>query len=379
GIGDRVLLETSARLRRVLHDEGVLARLGDDEFAAMLPRLASPYDAEDLARRICKALSAPYAFGEDTVHLTASVGVALARGLSTSDELLLQADVAMHRAKAEGQNRFRFYSSDLVLHLSRRRNVETGLRRALEAQEFALVYQPFVNLISHSVVGAEALIRWQRPGHGLVNPEEFIALAEESGLIVPIGAWALTAACLQAQRWAKAGKALRVAVNISARQLQDRGFVSVIEDALAQSGVDPATIGLEITESVAIADHLATRSVLQRCRGLGLRIALDDFGTSYSSLAYIRDLPIDTIKVDRKFVDSLPADRTSAAITRAIIAFGSSLGFDTLAEGIETVEQEHWLAREGCRTAQGYLFSKPMPADGFDTWLTAWPHRSTVA
>ena len=376
--GDRILLDASARMRGIIRGDAVLARLGDDEFAVLLPRLSSRYAGEYVARRICEALSAPFIVGEETVHLSASVGVAIAEDDARTDELLLQADVAMHRAKDDGRNRFRVYSSDLALQVSHRRRLETGLRKAIANQEFTLAFQPFVNLISRSVVGAEALIRWQRPGFGLVNPDEFIGLAEESGLIVPIGSWALAAACAQAQHWSTMGMALRVAVNISARQLQDPSFLSEIEEALAQSGVDPSMIGLEITESVAVVDLLATRRILQHCRDLGLRIALDDFGTSYSSLAYIRELPIDTIKVDRRFVEGLPADRTSAAITRAIIAFGTSLGFDTLAEGIETLEQEHWLAREGCRTAQGYLFAKPMPPEAFEQWLSVWPHRSTV-
>ncbi|HVA38184.1 MAG TPA: EAL domain-containing protein [Candidatus Dormibacteraeota bacterium] len=378
GVGDRVLMEASSRLRRAVRGEATLARLGDDEFAVLLPRLNAPLEAERAARHICGVLAAPYAIGDERVHLTASVGVAICEDSLTRDDLLLRADVAMHGAKRDGRNRFCFYNNDLALHLSRRRELENGMRAAIARQEFYLAYQPIVNLISHAVVGAEALIRWNRPGHGIVRPDDFIGLAEESGLIVPIGAWTLTTACAQAQRWASLGMALRVAVNISARQLQDAAFISEIEDALAQSGVDPTLIGLEITESVAIGDLLATRSILQRCKDLGLRVALDDFGTSYSSLAYLRELPIDTIKVDRRFVEGLPADRTSAAITRAIVAFGTSLGFDTLGEGVETVEQERWLAREGCRTAQGYLFAKPMPAEEFEAWLAAWPRRSAV-
>ncbi|TAM76634.1 EAL domain-containing protein [bacterium] len=377
--GDRILLEASARMRGIVRGDAVLARLGDDEFAVLLPHLSSRYAAEHVARRICEALAAPFIVGDETVHLSASVGVVITKDHTHTDELLLQADVAMHRVKDDGRNGFRIYSNDLALQVSRRRRLETGLRKAIANQEFTLVFQPFVNLVSHSVVGAEALIRWQRPGFGVVNPDEFIGLAEESGLIVPIGSWALAAACAQAKHWSALGMALRIAVNISARQLQDPSFLSEVEEALAQSGVDPSMIGLEITESVAVVDLLATRRILQHCRDLGLRIALDDFGTRYSSLAYIRELPIDTIKVDRRFVEGLPADRTSAAITRAIIAFGSSLGFDTLAEGIETAEQEHWLAREGCRTAQGFLFAKPMAPAAFEQWLDAWPHRSTVA
>ncbi|TAM62287.1 EAL domain-containing protein [bacterium] len=376
--GDRILLETGSRLRGILSDDTVLARLGDDEFAALLPHPSTRYAVEYAARRICRTLAEPYVVGEEQVHLSASVGAVISNGHIDAEELLLQADVAMHRAKDDGRNRFRFYSDALAAQVSRRRHLETGLRRALEAQEFTLVYQPFVNLVSHAVVGAEALIRWNRPGIGVAAPAEFIGLAEESGLIIPIGAWALATACLQAKRWNDAGKALRVTVNISARQLQDPQFLSDLDDVLGETGADPTTIGLEVTESVAITDLLTTRRVLQHCRDLGLRIALDDFGTSYSSLAYIRELPIDMLKVDRRFVEGLPTDRTAAAIARAIIAFSTSLGFDTLAEGIETEEQESWLAREGCRIAQGFLFAKPMAVDAFEQWLERWPHRSTL-
>jgi diguanylate cyclase (GGDEF)-like protein len=370
--GDAILVEAAQRVARSVREEDLAARLGGDEFAVLVTEISGPDDARELAQRICSVLSAPFRTGHHDFYLSASAGIALfPEDGESAEALFTNADAAMYRAKEEGRDKFTFYSNDIAQSLHHRQNIREGLRHALAHSELMLFYQPIMNIRSCEVVGCEALMRWQHPERGLLSPSEFIPLVEDTNLIVRMGSWSLHQALNQSRRWADKRPQLRVAINLSAREFQDPQFVPMLRSALAESGANARNIELEITESVALRDPGAAQTIIDECQLLGFRVVLDDFGTYYSSLSYLKKLGADAIKIDRSFVAGLPGDDGDAAIARAIIALGRSLGREIIAEGVETIEQARWLVREGCPTAQGFFFAPPMTAEAFERWLNS--------
>ena len=377
--GDGILLEAARRLGTAVRHEDLVARLGGDEFAVLVSEIEGPADVQELAQRICRVLATPFRTGHHDFYLSASVGIALyPDDGDTAETLFANADAAMYRAKEEGRDKYCFYSTEIAEGLHARQQVREGLRRALAQSELTLFYQPVINIRSNEVIGSEALMRWHHPQRGLLLPGEFIPLVEETNLMVSMGTWGLQHAFKQSRSWSERGRHLRLAVNLSARQFQDPEFVPTLRDAIAQSGADPKSIELEITESVALRDPSAAQTTIRECRDLGFRLVLDDFGTYYSSLSYLKKLGADTIKIDRSFVNGLPGDEGDAAIVRAIIALGRSLGREVIAEGVERQEQASWLVREGCSTAQGFLYARPMAEADFERWLGSHPIQAAV-
>jgi diguanylate cyclase (GGDEF)-like protein/PAS domain S-box-containing protein len=359
-VGDALLRAVAARLLACVREGDTAARLGGDEFAVLQAGAGQPEAAGALARRLVEALSAPYEVLGHQVVVGASVGVALAPGDGRDpDELLKRADMALYRAKADGRGTFRSFEPGMDARLQARRLLELDLRKALAAGELELHYQPLVDLRTGAVSALEALLRWRHPARGLVPPGEFVPLAEEIGLIVPVGGWVLRRACADAAGWPGG---VRVAVNLSAAQFRGRELVAAVVGALAAAGLAPARLELEITETVLLRDGEATLATLRELRALGVRIAMDDFGTGYSSLGYLRSFPFDKIKIDRCFVRDLGASADCEAIVRAVTGLGGSLGIATTAEGVETEEQLERLRAEGCDEAQGFHLGRPMPA-----------------
>ena len=359
-VGDALLRVVADRLRGCLRGSDTVARLGGDEFAIIQAPLGRVDDANLLAARVVETLSEPYDLNRHQIVIGASVGIALAPA-DTADAggILKMADMALYRAKADGRGLFRMFDSGMDAVLQARRILELDLRRAVEVQEFELHYQPLIDLSSGRVSALEALVRWRHPDRGLVRPDDFIPLAEETGLIVQIGAWVLGRACADAAGWPAE---VQVAVNVSATQFKRPGLVGAVRDALASSMLAPARLELEITETAFIADANATLAVLHDLRTKGLRIAMDDFGTGYSSLGYLRSFPFDKIKIDRCFVRDIETSADCQAIVRTVIGLGANLGITTTAEGIETTAQLEQLRKQGCGQGQGYLFSRPVPA-----------------
>jgi diguanylate cyclase (GGDEF)-like protein len=359
--GDQVLRQVAERLLACVRDSDIVARLGADEFAAMQTGIASGEDAAPLARRLLAAVGKPFQVDGRTIELGASIGIALAPEDGAShDQLLHHAQLALELCRRERRGAFRFFEPEMDAAVQRRRTLENDLRGALERGDFLPVYQPIVEIASGRVSGLEALLRWRHPGRGMVSPVEFIPVAEEMGLIVPIGAWMLKRACADAATWPDG---VRVAVNVSAIQFRDPNLVATVATALADSGLPASRLEIEITESLLLEDEAATEATLHRLRGLGVRIAMDDFGTGYSSLGYLRSFPFDKIKIDQSFIRDLDSKPDSHAIVRAITGLGRSLGMRTTAEGVETRAILDILRTEGCCEAQGYLFSRPCAAE----------------
>jgi diguanylate cyclase (GGDEF)-like protein/PAS domain S-box-containing protein len=357
--GDRLLRAVAQRLVGCMRASDTVARLGGDEFAILQVGAEQPDGASGLARRIIEVLGEPYDIDGQQVVVGTSIGVALAPADTMDpDELLKSADVALYRAKADGRGRFRFFERDMDARIQARRVLEVDLRKALSGGEFELFFQPFMNLERNEVSGFEALLRWNRPDRGIVLPEDFVAVAEEIGLIVPLGEWVLQQACTAAVTWPNQ---LSVAVNLSPAQFKSKALLGAVVNALASSGLPPSRLEVEITESVLLQDDEANVATLHQLRALGVRISLDDFGTGYSSLRYLRRFPFDKIKIDRSFVRELTSRGDCAAIVRAVASLGTALGMVTTAEGVETTEQLEQLRAEGCVEAQGYLFSRPKP------------------
>jgi diguanylate cyclase (GGDEF)-like protein/PAS domain S-box-containing protein len=358
-IGDLLLKQAAARLADCARETDTVARLGGDEFAIVLVA-AQPSDATALAARLIEVISAPYELDGHQIVVGMSIGIALApQHGADAHQLLKNADMALYRAKADGRGVYRFFESEMDARLQARRLLEVDLRRAIVADEFELFYQPLVDARVQRVRGFEALIRWRHPRRGLVAPADFIPVAEETGLIVPLGEWIVRQACAEAASWPTD---VRVAVNLSPVQFTSKNLVPTVISALAASGLSPDRLELEITESVLLQDSEVTLAVLHQLRGLGVRISMDDFGTGYSSLSYLRKFPFDKIKIDRSFIRDMMDHDQSLAIVRAVTAMGASLQIVTCAEGVETREQLDRLRAEGCTEVQGYYFSPPRPA-----------------
>lgn len=356
-----------------------LARLGGDEFTALIPRIAKPEDALLVAHRIRELMRRPFVLDGREVVLTASIGIAVyPDDGEDASSLLKHADTAMYHAKDKGRDNCQFYSASLTERVQHRLNLESNLRHALARNEFSLVYQPQFDLIRGSIQSVEALIRWNHPEQGVIPPLDFIPLAEENGLIVPIGEWVLRTACTDAARWRHEGHALRVAVNLSPMQFKDPELVRTVLGILGQTGLPPELLELEITEGAVMEDSGATLATLEALSLQRVQIALDDFGTGYSSMSYLKRMPLNNLKVDQSFVKGLPHDRDNRAIVRAILSMARNLGFSVTAEGVETLEQADALKQMACDTLQGYYFSRPVPAADIPAllsrkWLTDGP------
>ncbi len=367
--GDAVLRIAAARLRSVLRKGDILSRLGGDEFALIQLDVCEEAAARGLAGRIVELMAHPMTIDEQVVHVGASIGVAFApRDGDEPAVLLHNADLALYAAKADGKGVYRFFDPELDAQMQARRGLEIGLRKALSADELEVHFQPLVEARSGRVSGAEALVRWNHPERGLVPPADFISLAEETGLILPLGEKVLRLACAEAAQWPAD---LTIAVNLSPAQFRDRNLALTVRTVLAETGLAAERLELEITEGVLLADEKVTLNILRELRQQGVRISMDDFGTGYSSLSYLRRFPFDKIKIDRSFVQQLPFDSESAAIVRAIISMGACLGMTTTVEGVETPEQLAFTAAEGCTFVQGYLVSRPLPALEFGRFLAA--------
>jgi diguanylate cyclase (GGDEF)-like protein len=358
--GDRLLRIVAERLRGIVGETDTIARMGGDEFVIVQAMIADPAEATSLAQSVIDALSEPYEIDGQQAVIGVSIGISVGPGDgSNPDKLLRNADLALYRAKSDGRGTLRFFEPAMDLQMQTRRIMEQDLRKALPGGEFELHYQPVVNLASKEISGFEALIRWNHPTRGLISPATFIPLAEEIGFIVPLGEWVIRQACATAAQWPDN---LHVAVNISAMQFRSPGLMQVIVSALAASGLAPTRLEIEITESVLLYNKEATLAVLHQLRALGIRIAMDDFGTGYSSLTYLQSFPFDKIKIDRSFVKNINEDSSSLTIVRAVAALANGMGMTATAEGVETAEQLHSIASEGCTEMQGFLFSRPLPA-----------------
>ncbi|MEP6504361.1 MAG: EAL domain-containing protein, partial [Betaproteobacteria bacterium] len=367
-VGDRLLQEIARRLRGALREDDTVARVGGDEFQVITCNVAGSVDAARIAEKLMRTLGEPFVLEGQELHVTASLGVSLFPRDGASGELLLKyADTALYEAKAEGRNVYRFFSPEMNAQAHGRLRLENDLRRAVERQELELHYQPQLDLATGEVCAVEALVRWRHPVRGLVLPNSFIPMAEETGLVLGIGEWVLNEACRQVAEWQRNGLAdnlapLRVAVNISARQLQRPGLDGAVRRALLLSGLAPQCLELEITESSVMLDPQHAQSVLQSLRDLGVQLSIDDFGTGYSSLAYLKRLPLDRLKIDRSFIGGIPLDRDDAAIVETIIVMTHKLGLRVIAEGVETLEQRLQLVHQGCDEMQGFLLAHPVPA-----------------
>ena len=360
-MGDALLRKVAERLRSAVGPDDLVARLGGDEFAIV--RLGvGPQEAQSLAARIVDLVGRTYVTRGHLMNVGGSVGVALAPADGDdADQLVKHADLALYRAKAEGRGTFCFFEPEMDARMQERRALEIDLRRAMAFREFELAYQPQVELDSGAVVGFEALLRWRNPERGLVPPGDFIGLAEEVGLIVPIGAWVLRTACAEASRWSRP---VSVAVNLSPVQFRSAGLVEAVTTALAYAELDPARLELEITEGALLDDTDTVVATLTRLRALGVRVSMDDFGTGYSSLSYLQKFPFDKIKIDQSFVREMASNPDCGAIVRAVANLGASLGMKTTAEGVETQEQLDAIRAEGCSEVQGYFTGRPLtPAD----------------
>lgn len=373
--GDMILQWTAERLNTCVRPADMVsrmdadpaevefARLGGDEFTAIIPNIAQAEDALRVAHRIREQMRRPFVLDGRDLVLTASIGIAVYPDDGPdAASLLKHADTAMYHAKDSGRDNCQFYSASLTQRAQQRLNLENNMRHALEREEFRLVYQPQLDLASGRIHSVEALIRWDHPTDGTISPMEFIPLAEENGLIVPIGEWVLRTACSDAARWQREGHDLTVAVNLSPMQFKDPNLVRTVLDILTQTGLTASLLELEVTETAVMEDSVATLATLEALNCHGVQIALDDFGTGYSSMNYLKRMPLNNLKVDKSFVQGLPHDRDNHAIVRAILSLAKNLGFSVTAEGVETIEQVEALRGMACDSLQGYYFSRPVPA-----------------
>jgi diguanylate cyclase (GGDEF)-like protein len=366
-IGSGLLRSVAERIRSALGSADTAARLGGDKFGIVQVGQSQPRSAAALAKRLFDLIGCSYLVEGHLIDVAASVGIVLLRTEATDcEQLLNNADLALHRAKSDGHGAYRFFERAMDEKMQYRRNLEIDLSRALTLGEFSLAYQPQFNLRLQMVTGFEALLRWQSPTRGAVSPLEFIPVAEDTGIITPIGEWVLRTACLEAATWAGAQK---VSVNVSAIQFKSSNLVATVMSALGGSGLDPRRLELEITESVMLDAGGTALAVLQNLREIGVRVALDDFGVGYSSLGYLRELRFDRIKIDQSFIRGTANDDVGRAIVRVVALLGQSLGMATVAEGVETEEQMTRVAADGCTDVQGYLISRPMPPKQIEGFL----------
>jgi diguanylate cyclase (GGDEF)-like protein len=376
-VGDALLRGVAGRLSSVVRRGDIVARLGGDEFGIVQSGQPQPQSAAALAERIVDLLGRSYIIDGNLLDIGASVGIALipADGID-DDQVLRNADLALYRSKKDGRRTYRFFENAMDEQAQARRSLEIDLRRALAMRELKLVYQPQSSLSTKQITGFEALIRWHSPKRGLVSPADFIPLAEEIGVIVQIGEWVIRTACREAVAWPEP---LGVAVNISVVQFGSPSLVPAILSALAETGMDPRRLELEITESVLIKDQDTAIDVLKKVRAVGVRVSMDDFGTGYSSLSYLRSFPFDKIKIDQSFVRGNPDDPNCMAIVRAIAALGKALGMTTTAEGVETEEQLARVTADGCTDVQGYLISRPLAPELIEEFLQSHRHREVAS
>jgi diguanylate cyclase (GGDEF)-like protein len=373
--GDFLLVEIANRLRKALRSSDVVARQGGDEFVVILEEAAERPDVERIASNLLSVLSQQLQLSGHECHTTASIGIAMYPSDGSDVQTLTKnADMAMYLAKEDGKNGFRFFTKEIKAQSIERLTLETALRRALERDQFALHYQPKVDMVTGQITGVEALLRWTHPELGVLPPMQFIPLAEETGLIVPIGRWVLREACAQNMAWQRRGlRPVSMAVNLSPRQFADTHLLQDIDEALAATGMSPVLLQLEVTESMVMRNVSRAVKVLDAIQSRGIRLAIDDFGTGYSSMSLMKQFPIDTIKIDRSFVRDLPSDSEDQAIAQAIISMGKALGMTVVAEGVETSEQETFLRNHACDEMQGYLFSKPVPPQQLAELLRSTP------
>jgi diguanylate cyclase (GGDEF)-like protein/PAS domain S-box-containing protein len=373
--GDELLVIVAERLKGLLRHSDLVARLGGDEYVVLIDGLSqvTPHSAglSDIARKVLQAINLPILLQGRTYRISGSIGIAeYPEDASDSATLLKNADSAMYLAKAQGKNNYQFYTAHLSQKAANLFSLESDLRAAIESDELILHFQPKINLEDKKLRGVEALIRWHHPQKGLLMPGAFIELAEESGLIVPMGRWVMNAACRQVRAWIDEGLGMiPCAINISARQFSDDLLITDVESALKQYQLPPSALEVEITESVLMADPDHANQLLDRLFKMGIEISIDDFGTGYSSLAYLKRFPAHTVKIDRSFIKGLPDDKDDMAITQAVIAMSKSLGLSVVAEGVETQEQQTYLNGVGCTEAQGYFIGRPMPNEKFVEWL----------
>ena len=362
--GDQLLKQLARRLRDSLRESDTIGRQGGDEFVVLIEDVAEPGPVGGVAQKILDTVARPYSINGQEFHVTASVGISIYPDDGVDQQALLKnADIAMYRAKEQGKNNYKFYSTQMNSHSFERLALETSLRRAVERNEFLLHFQPKVDMRSGQITGVEALVRWQHPELGLLEPAHFVPLAEETGLIMSIGEWVLRTACAQAQAWIADGlPPIAVAVNVSARQFSREDLAASIMHTLRETALDPRLLELELTESTVMHNAERATEVLQQLSALGVRVAIDDFGTGYSSLSYLKRFPIDSVKIDRSFVLDVPGDKDDAAITLAVIAMAHSLRLRVTAEGVETPEQYAFLEENRCDEMQGHYFSKPVDA-----------------
>lgn len=369
--GDALLRIVAERLSATLRFGDVISRIGGDEFAILLENVEKANQSVMVAEKCLASLAEPILIDGNELYIGASIGISICPDdAADMHELLKHADTAMYYAKSKGKNTYQLFLPEMKEGAQKRLTLESSLRRALDRQEFALFYQPQIDLKSRRITGVEALLRWIHPELGIVNPDEFIPIAEENGLIVPIGEWVLKTACLQIKAWQESGlKHLTMSVNLSGRQLKEDRLVERIKAIVHETGVDPATLHLELTESMLMDAGTITIEKLEQICAMGIQLEIDDFGTGYSSMSYLKRYPITTLKVDKSFVRDLPEDTDDAAITSAIIAMAQSLKMHVMAEGVETDAQAEFLLANGCSNAQGYLFSKPAPAEQIEKLL----------
>jgi len=368
-MGDALLKKVADRLRSTVRPTDTVARIGGDEFVILQTNVRVASDTQALARRLVDLVGRTYMVDGHLLTIGASVGVALAPSDGTeADTLLKNADLALYRAKLDGRATYRFFEPEMDARMQARRRLELDMRQGLARREFQLHYQPQLQLEGNRLVGCEALIRWNHPERGMISPLDFIPLAEEIGLIVPIGEWVMRQACRDAMTWPTP---LTVAVNVSPAQFKSERLVEMVMSALAASGLPATRLEVEITEGVLLQENAKTLQTLHRLRELGVRVSMDDFGTGYSSLSYLRSFPFDKIKIDRSFVSDLSANRDGVAIIRAIAGLGKSLGMTTVAEGVETHDQMERIRTEGCTDVQGYLISRPVSATELLAFLSS--------
>lgn len=370
-VGDQLLKSVAHRLVECVRQSDTVSRKGGDEFVLLLPEVEHAEDAAQSAQKILTALSLPHHIANHDLHISISIGISVYPDDGESVEALLQcADTAMYHAKESGRNNFKFFEQDMNARAVERQTIESHLRLALHRHEFILHYQPKIDLTSGAIVGVEALVRWQHPERGLLQPLQFVPVAEDSGLIRPIGRWVLREACRQAQAWLQAGlPPVTMAVNTSALEFRAGDFFDNLCTTLAETGLSPGSLEIELTESVLIRDAESSASVLHDISQLGVRLAIDDFGTGYSSLSYLKQFPIDTLKIDKSFVNQMGSSADDTSIVNAIISMGKSLRKRTIAEGVESIEQYGCLLALKCDEGQGFYFGRPVAADALSSIL----------